>query len=64
MSDPYECELCGCTEPEEVTGGWRCSRCRYQSPECTCYEMTGGHMSGCAFNRATPAGTDAKPGRE
>lgn len=48
----YECENCGGTEPEEVTGGWRCAACRYQPPECTCYEMTGGHQPGCAFNAA------------
>lgn len=49
----YECERCGGTEPEEITGGWRCAACRYQPPECTCYEMTGGHMPGCAFNAAS-----------
>lgn len=52
----YECELCGCNEPEEVTGGWRCARCRYQPPECTCYEVTGGHQVGCAFNSRKLAG--------
>ena len=47
--DGYECERCGCTDPEEVTGGWRCSRCEYVPPECTCYEHIGGHQPGCGF---------------
>lgn len=39
----YTCEAC-----LSSTGG----SCReHQEPECTCYEITGGHMPGCAFNR-------------
>jgi len=53
----YECESCGCTEPEEVTGGWRCSKCHWWPPECTCYEVTGGHQPGCAFNGVRPGVT-------
>ncbi len=45
----YECESCGCTEPEEVTGGWRCSKCGWQPVDCTCYEMTGGHQPMCPY---------------
>ncbi len=54
----YSCERCGCTTPEEVTGGWRCSRCEYQPAECTCYEMTSGHMPGCPFNGAKKGASD------
>lgn len=48
--DGFECEKCGGIEPEEVTGGHRCSTCQFQPAECACYEMTGGHQPGCAFN--------------
>jgi hypothetical protein len=58
--DGYVCDRCEGTEPEEVTGGWRCARCQYQPAECTCYEVIGGHQPGCAFaRRDTP-----QPGRE
>lgn len=37
-----------CAACIEATGG----ACRaHQEPECTCYELTGGHQPGCYFNR-------------
>lgn len=56
--------LCdGCHEPTlsltriDRTGGPDgefCDGCveMINEPECTCYELTGGHMPGCYFNRA------------
>jgi len=41
------CPNC-CKACLSATGG-QCSE--HQEPECTCYEITGGHMPGCAFNR-------------
>lgn len=52
------CEFCddGCRECCEdcfdATGG-QCAR--HYEPECTCYELTGGHMPGCYFNRKARA---------
>ena len=41
-----------CPDCLSATGGI----CRaHQEPECTCYEITGGHQPGCAFNRTVPA---------
>lgn len=36
-----------CRDCADATGGV-CKR--HQEPECTCYEMTGGHQPGCDFN--------------
>lgn len=44
--------LCRCPE---LTGGGHEWPCPYWEQECACYEMTGGHMPGCAMNRAAPA---------
>lgn len=37
-----------CKDCQDATGG-RCRR--HWEPECTCYEMTGGHQPGCPMNR-------------
>jgi hypothetical protein len=37
-----------CRDCADATGGV-CKR--HQEPECTCYEVTGGHQPGCAFSR-------------
>lgn len=58
--DAWVCGACGCTQPDEVTGGWRCSKCKWSEPECTCYELTGGHQPGCHFNR-NPVRYDPMP---
>ena len=52
LFDVFECPKCGANEIEEVSGAYKCAACGYQEPECTCYEVTGGHMPGCAFNRS------------
>ena len=41
-------EIAECADCAQATGGI-CAK--HQEPECTCYEVTGGHMQGCAFNR-------------
>ena len=54
--DHATCQAC-----KDATGGV----CRaHQEPECTCYELTGGHMPGCAFNLVSPykqCGSDGCP---
>jgi hypothetical protein len=40
---PGECRACA-----DATGG-QCAK--HFEPECTCYELTGGHQPGCYFNR-------------
>lgn len=40
---------CNC-KPEERTGGGHATDCPEWEPECTCYELTGGHQPGCFFN--------------
>lgn len=43
---------CPCTcNPLAQTGGGHAGDCPCFEPECTCYELTGGHQPGCAFNR-------------
>lgn len=51
MSSPdFSCDWCDSTAaPEEVTGGWACSACHQLPPECTCYELIGGHQPGCPY---------------
>lgn len=50
---PVKCMFCNeltpCRDCLGSTGG-RCAE--HQEAECTCYEMTGGHMPGCVFNRS------------
>lgn len=41
---------CNCN-PLERTGGDHHHTCPAWEPECTCYEMIGGHQPGCYFNR-------------
>ena len=41
--DQDDCSACS-----EATGGV-CAK--HQEPECTCYELTGGHQPGCYFAR-------------
>jgi hypothetical protein len=41
---------CNC-DPFEQTGGVHRHDCPCAEAECTCYEVTGGHQPGCAFNR-------------
>ena len=40
------CPQAYCKACKDATGG----QCReHQEPECTCYEIIGGHQPGCAF---------------
>jgi hypothetical protein len=51
FQEPSPCDLWPgeCRDCANATGGV----CRkHQQPECTCYELTGGHQPGCAFNRS------------
>lgn len=41
---------CNC-DPLAQTGGGHAYTCPAFEPECTCYEVTGGHQPGCYFNR-------------
>lgn len=46
-----EQELDGCDcDPLSRTGGVHDKSCPAFALECTCYELTGGHQPGCAFN--------------
>jgi hypothetical protein len=47
---PAECTC----NPADNTGGGHLGTCPAFEPECTCYEVTGGHQPGCYFNRARP----------
>lgn len=42
-----------CEDCLNATGG-RCPA--HAEPECTCYELTGGHQPGCAFNHQRQGG--------
>lgn len=48
-------EPCDC-HPEERTGGDHKATCpQWMGPECTCYEIIGGHQQGCAlYPRTVP----------
>lgn len=46
-----ECAIAICDDCLDATGGV-CAR--HQRPDCTCYELTGGHQPGCAFNGRAP----------
>lgn len=49
------CPSCGCNcDPRQQTGGGHRVDCPAAEAECTCYEVTGGHMPGCAFNVRKP----------
>lgn len=39
---------CNC-DPLAQTGGGHAYTCPEFEPECTCYELIGGHQQGCAF---------------
>jgi len=45
---------CNCN-PFEQTGGGHRGDCPAFDPECTCYEVTGGHQSMCPFGAALAA---------
>jgi hypothetical protein len=44
--EPSECNC----HPEERTGGDHDPSCPEWQPECTCYELVGGHQPGCYFH--------------
>jgi hypothetical protein len=47
--EPDEQDACNC-HPEERTGGVHDPNCPEWQPECTCYEVIGGHQPGCYFH--------------
>jgi hypothetical protein len=50
ISQSDEPSRCNCN-PADNTGGGHSGTCPEFEPECTCYELTGGHQPGCYFNR-------------
>lgn len=50
VADSNPCIACGCNcDPRETTGGGHRGDCPAYEPECTCYEMIGGHQPMCPY---------------
>jgi hypothetical protein len=56
-----ECVRCICCK--RCCGACDCTGGPQTEPECTCYEMTGGHQPGCYFNRTGRPGLTDRGGR-
>ena len=54
-----ETECVKCIACHKCAGACDCTGGPQIEPECTCYELTGGHQPGCYFNR--PGGTTGTP---